>query len=310
MLQLLGSIDMDTREWSDGVLTFAARQVVKEPQGTVHSNYVYDWSFVAYLHWGLRTLPIRIRTSNPTATLYCTKLSPVHGLWLGFRSRSWSWSGSLIITIPILGQTSLPGLGSKSVSGYVNKPYLLPANEVWGKVMFSQVSVYPQRVSASGSRMMPLGWGCAHTLDTHIPGHTPWTHTQLLGHTPPGHPRRHTHVHGKQAGGTHPIMLSCFEIYLIFWTRIILKYLSHRNPVVDSVWRRYWSRMDWVIELRSWRQPIAYNALWWENPVWSECELSVWDARPELCLSSHHLTDGNDLPQVGILKIYCERFFL
>jgi len=32
MLQLLGQIDIDTREWSDGVLTFAARQVVKEPQ--------------------------------------------------------------------------------------------------------------------------------------------------------------------------------------------------------------------------------------------------------------------------------------
>ena len=31
--QLLGNIDMDTREWTDGVLTFAARQVVKEPQG-------------------------------------------------------------------------------------------------------------------------------------------------------------------------------------------------------------------------------------------------------------------------------------
>lgn len=31
--QLLGQIDMDTREWSDGVLTYAARQVVKEPQG-------------------------------------------------------------------------------------------------------------------------------------------------------------------------------------------------------------------------------------------------------------------------------------
>jgi len=30
--QLLGQIDMDTREWSDGVLTYAARQVVKEPQ--------------------------------------------------------------------------------------------------------------------------------------------------------------------------------------------------------------------------------------------------------------------------------------
>ena len=31
--QLLGHIDMDTREWSDGVLTHAARQVVREPTG-------------------------------------------------------------------------------------------------------------------------------------------------------------------------------------------------------------------------------------------------------------------------------------
>ena len=31
--QLLGSIDMDTREWTDGVLTYSARQVVKEPIG-------------------------------------------------------------------------------------------------------------------------------------------------------------------------------------------------------------------------------------------------------------------------------------
>jgi dynein heavy chain 2 len=29
--QLLGNIDMDTREWTDGVLTFASRQVIKEP---------------------------------------------------------------------------------------------------------------------------------------------------------------------------------------------------------------------------------------------------------------------------------------
>ena len=28
--QLLGHIDMDTREWTDGVLTYSARQVVKE----------------------------------------------------------------------------------------------------------------------------------------------------------------------------------------------------------------------------------------------------------------------------------------
>ena len=31
--QLLGHIDMDTREWTDGVLTYYARKVVKEPQG-------------------------------------------------------------------------------------------------------------------------------------------------------------------------------------------------------------------------------------------------------------------------------------
>ena len=31
--QLLGHIDMDTREWSDGVLTAASRAVVKEPLG-------------------------------------------------------------------------------------------------------------------------------------------------------------------------------------------------------------------------------------------------------------------------------------
>ena len=29
--QLLGHIDVDTREWTDGVLTASARQVVKEP---------------------------------------------------------------------------------------------------------------------------------------------------------------------------------------------------------------------------------------------------------------------------------------
>lgn len=31
--QLLGQIDMDTREWTDGVLTNSARIVVREPQG-------------------------------------------------------------------------------------------------------------------------------------------------------------------------------------------------------------------------------------------------------------------------------------
>lgn len=39
--QLLGHIDIDTREWTDGVLTFSARQVVKEPT-SVHSWVICD----------------------------------------------------------------------------------------------------------------------------------------------------------------------------------------------------------------------------------------------------------------------------
>ena len=36
-IQLLGHIDIDTREWSDGVLTAASRAVVKEPLGNKKS---------------------------------------------------------------------------------------------------------------------------------------------------------------------------------------------------------------------------------------------------------------------------------
>ena len=36
--QLLGHIDLDTREWTDGILTYAARQVVKEPLGNFIKN--------------------------------------------------------------------------------------------------------------------------------------------------------------------------------------------------------------------------------------------------------------------------------
>ena len=41
--QLLGHIDMDTREWTDGVLTYSARQVVREPIGV--------WLCVCRLVW-------------------------------------------------------------------------------------------------------------------------------------------------------------------------------------------------------------------------------------------------------------------
>lgn len=36
--RLLGHMDMDTREWSDGVITAASRHVIREPQGDAHTH--------------------------------------------------------------------------------------------------------------------------------------------------------------------------------------------------------------------------------------------------------------------------------
>ena len=80
--------------------------------------------------------------------------------------------------------TNIPG----SITDINNTVLLRPANEVWGKVMFSQVFVCSQ-----GDVFLWV-WVCAHT---------PWicTHTHL--DTPP--------PHGQQAGGTYSTgMLSCF----------------------------------------------------------------------------------------------------
>ena len=40
-IQLLGHIDIDTREWSDGVLTAASRTVVKEPLGKKRKRWIF-----------------------------------------------------------------------------------------------------------------------------------------------------------------------------------------------------------------------------------------------------------------------------
>ena len=117
----------------------------------------------------------------------------------------------------------------------LHQPTFLPlANEVWGKVMFLQMSVCPQGgiclwVWGDVYRWVQIGvpldlgvslWiqgcVCAYTLDTHThPGHThtPWTHT--IGHTPwaytPEHPWTPPPptVH-KWALGHPTVMLSCF----------------------------------------------------------------------------------------------------
>ena len=46
-IQLLGNIDIDTREWTDGVLTYASRQVVKEPIGNV---FIYIYIYIVSFH--------------------------------------------------------------------------------------------------------------------------------------------------------------------------------------------------------------------------------------------------------------------
>ena len=85
--------------------------------------------------------------------------------------------------------------------------FLPPANEVWGKVMFLQLSVH------GGGRCLPLGLG------VHTPLDTPWTHT----HTP--QPPPPTPPYGQQAGGTHHTgMLSFFSLYLIS------KWMFKRTP--------------------------------------------------------------------------------
>ena len=104
----------------------------------------------------------------------------------------------------------------------------------WGKLMFSQVSVCPQGVSASGSkgicfwvRRCVSGSGVGvHTpyprtqnplinTPTWVQRHTPfitppWTHTPLATHTPSIHIRLDTHTPGHTHThlDTHPPPLS------------------------------------------------------------------------------------------------------
>lgn len=58
--QLLGHIDVDTREWADGVLTNSARNVVREPQGKksdIATLNNWEVSLEKFLHtkYALRT---------------------------------------------------------------------------------------------------------------------------------------------------------------------------------------------------------------------------------------------------------------
>uniref|UniRef100_A0A8C9YLX3 Dynein cytoplasmic 2 heavy chain 1 n=1 Tax=Sander lucioperca TaxID=283035 RepID=A0A8C9YLX3_SANLU len=68
--QLLGHIDMDTREWADGVLTHSARNVVREPQGKKerhHSNVANRSLIIESVFWARESPP---DTKKPLDTYY------------------------------------------------------------------------------------------------------------------------------------------------------------------------------------------------------------------------------------------------
>ena len=82
----------------------------------------------------------------------------------------------------------------------------MPANEVWGKVMFLHLSV---------SHSVHRG-GCAsqHAMGQTPPGQTPPGRHPHPGQTPPGRHPLDTTVYGQQVGGTHPTgMHTCFEMH-------------------------------------------------------------------------------------------------
>ena len=70
------------------------------------------------------------------------------------------------------------------------------------------------------------------------------------------------------------------------------------HSVVDRVWWRHWPGVDRVTQLCAWWQPTADYAVWRTYPVWSERQLCLWNTRSQLCFAGHHLSYGNDLPQV------------
>ena len=121
--------------------------------------------------------------------------------------------------------------------GVVFKLFLLPANDVWGKVMLSQAYVSHSGgaclplgpgISASGSRMRCTTgsrWVClymvVHTLlDTHPDTHSPRTHTDPWTQPPHTHPRQ-THTHPGPPSTVNKrtvrILLEFFLVRIIFY---------------------------------------------------------------------------------------------
>ena len=85
--------------------------------------------------------------------------------------------------------------------------FLPPANEVWGKVIFSHLSVILFTVDEGGLPQGMLGFAPPRSRHPTLGADTPWSR-----HTPgAGIPHAvHAGRYGQQAGGTHPTeMQSC-----------------------------------------------------------------------------------------------------
>jgi len=70
--QLLGKIDLDTREWSDGVLTNSARDVVREPLVRIGSLCN---PLEIYIKCRLSDLQRRIRLEQSQSVVHSANLS-------------------------------------------------------------------------------------------------------------------------------------------------------------------------------------------------------------------------------------------
>ena len=73
-----------------------------------------------------------------------------------------------------------------------------------------------------------------------------------------------------------------------------------RCSIVDRLRRWHWSRVDWILELGVGWQPPVDHAVWRENSIWTQRELCLWDARFDVRLSGDHLSNGNDIFEVGM----------
>ena len=106
---------------------------------------------MVYLHCRTPTqIPTRIPTPNPRATLYCTETVPI--AW------THTWIPILNCYCVHFGWTSIPGLGSESVSSNVNKPLAKIAKNGRITHFLASLKLLPRTLLRSGQCFTEIIW--------------------------------------------------------------------------------------------------------------------------------------------------------